>query len=88
MSSLLKASSSFLPSDIAESTTEHLKRRAPVWKHSRRPNENENPSLLYCIHCKLDATPPPYGTDLAGNLAKHIRARHKSITIEKALSKN
>lgn len=88
MSSLLEVDSSFPLSDTVDSTTDHSKRRAPVWKHSRRPNQNENSALLYCIHCELDATPPPYGTDLAGNLTKHIKRHHKGITLEKAPSKN
>jgi hypothetical protein len=40
------------------------------------------------MYCELGATPPPYGTDLAGNLTKHIKRHHKEITLEKALSKN
>jgi hypothetical protein len=88
MSSLLEVDSSFPLLDTADLTTDHSKRRASVWKHSRRPNQNENTTLLYCIHYELGATPPPYGTDLAGNLTKYIKRHHKEITLEKALSKN
>jgi hypothetical protein len=88
MSSLLEVDSSFPPLDIADSTTAHSKRRALVWKHSRRLNQNENLTLLYCMHCELDAMPPPYSTNLARNLTKHIKRHHKGITLEKALSKN
>jgi hypothetical protein len=88
MSSLLEVDSSFPLSDIVDSTMDHSKRRAPIWKYSRRPNQNENTTLLYCMHCELGVTPLPYGTNLARNLTKHIKRHHKEITLEKAPSKN
>jgi hypothetical protein len=88
MSSLLKVDPSFPLLDIVDLTTAYSKRRALIWKHSRCLNQNENLTLLYCIYCELDAMPPLYGTDLAGNLIKHIKRYYKGITLEKALSKN
>jgi hypothetical protein len=90
ISSLLKPDFSLTPSEIIESTSAnlHSKKTTPIWKHSRRPKENENQTLLYYFHCKLDSETPPYGTSLAGNLTKHIKKRHPTITIEKILNKN
>jgi hypothetical protein len=63
MSSLLEIDSSITPSDSASiSTALHSKKTAPVWAYSRAPIGDEDPVLLYCIHCKLDSVPPPYGT--------------------------
>jgi hypothetical protein len=88
MSSLLEVDSSFPLSDTVDSIKDHSKRRAPVWKHSRRPNQNENSALLYCIYYELDTTPLLYGIDLARNLTKHIKRHYKGITLKKAPSKN
>ena len=90
MSSLLELDFSLTPSETAESTSAslHSKKTAPIWKHSRRPREDENQALLYCSYCKLDLETPLYSTGLAGNLAKHIKRKHPTVTIEKTLSKN
>ena len=42
MSSLLEPDFSLTPSEIEESSIDHSKRFAPVWKHTRRPNPNED----------------------------------------------
>jgi hypothetical protein len=88
MSSLLEPDFSLTLSETAESSTDHSKKYSLVWKHTCRPNPNENPALLYCIHCKLDSTPLPYGTHAAENMSKHIKRHHKEVVLEKALSKN
>jgi hypothetical protein len=90
MSSLLEPDFSLAPSETVEliSANLHSKKIAPIWKHSRRPRKDENQTFLYCFHCKLDSETPPYGTSLAGNLTKHIKRKHPTITIEKTLSKN
>jgi hypothetical protein len=90
MSSTLELDLSFAPSALAESTTTsqgHSKKRSPVWAYCRNPTKNENQDLLYCSHCLLDLTLPPYGTNSSENMKTHLR-RHHQITIEKALSKN
>ena len=85
MSSLLELDSSLAPSDsVSTSTALHTKKKAPVWKHSCALRENEDQTLLYCIHCKLDSDPLPYSIGLAGNLMKHIKRWHPLIIIEKA----
>jgi hypothetical protein len=89
MSSLFEVDSSLAPSDSASTSTAlHSKKTALVWAHSRAPIGDEDPVLFYCIHCKLDSVPPPYGTGLAGNLTKHIKRHHKSVVLPKTQSKN
>jgi hypothetical protein len=89
MSFLFEVDSSLAPSDSASTSTAlHSKKTALVWAHSRALIRDEDPVLLYCIHCKLDSVPPPYGTGLAGNLTKHIKRHHKSVVLPKTQSKN
>ena len=88
MSSLLELDFSLTPSETVDSTIDHSKKIALVWKHTRRPNQNENQALLYCIHCKLDSILLLYSTNLARNITKYIKRHYKEITLDKALSKN
>jgi hypothetical protein len=88
MSSLLEPDFSLTPSETAESSIDHSKRFAPVWKHTRRPNPDEDQALLYCKYCQLDSIPPPYGSMSSGNMTKHIKRHHKEVSLEKSLSKN
>ena len=88
MSSLLELDFSLTPSKTADSTIDHSKKIALVWKHTCRLNQNENQALLYCIYCKLDSILPLYSTNLARNMTKYIKRHHKEITLDKALSKN
>ena len=88
MSSLLEPDFSLIPSEIVDSTIDHSKKTALVWKYTCRLNQNENQALLYCIYCKLDSIPLLYSTNLARNITKYIKRHHKEITLDKALSKN
>ena len=89
MSSLLEVDSSLTLSDSASTSTAlHSKKTAPVQAHSRALIEDKDPALFYCIHCKLDSVPLPYGTGLARNLTKHIKRHHKSVILPKTQSKN
>jgi hypothetical protein len=84
MSSLFEVDSSLVPSDLASTSTAlHSKKTALVWAHSRALIRDEDPVFLYCIYCKLDSVPSPYGTGLAGNLTKHIKRHHKSVVFPK-----
>jgi len=94
MSSLLEPDFSLASSEATESThglgNLHNRKRDAIWKHSRRPRENEDQLKLYCSHCTPDSQPPdgPYGTVLAGNLKKHMSKWYPNIDIEKTLSQN
>jgi hypothetical protein len=90
MSFALELDLSFAPSALVESimtSQGHSKKRSPIWAYCRNLIENENQDLLYCSHCLLDLTPPPYGMNLLENMRTYLK-RHHQITIEKALSKN
>ena len=89
MSSLIKLDLSFTASASVESTmtTQSTKWRSNVWAHCRHLTTDENQDLLYCSHCLVSSTPPPYGTSVSQNIKKHLKGRHK-ITVERALSKN
>jgi hypothetical protein len=89
MSSLHELDSSSLASALVDLELEapySRKLRAPVWKHTRDPTEEENQAHFYCIHCNKE-TRKPYHTALSENMKKHIQGYHK-IPVEMAISKN
>jgi hypothetical protein len=88
MSSLLEPDFFLTASETAESSIDHSKKFAPIWKHIRRPNPDEDQALFYCKYCQLDSIPSPYGSISSGNMIKHIKRYYKEIFLEKSLSKN
>src|SRR5271155_2913920 len=93
MSSFLQDAGSCTPSVIAESaaasrTSAHNKgkKTSPVWAHTREPLEHEDQKLLYCSYCELNDK--PHGAKTASSMTKHICSMHKTVIIEKGLSKN
>jgi len=87
MSSLLKLDLSFTASALVATLSLGTKWRSNVWAHCRHLTTDENQDLLYCSHCPVGSTPPPYGTSVSQNMKKHLKGCHE-ITVERALSKN
>src|SRR2546430_14474721 len=87
MSSLLELDLSFTASALVATLSLGTKWRSNVWAHCRQLTIDENQDLLYCSHCLVGSTPPPYSTSVSQNMKKHLKGRHK-ITVERALSKN
>ena len=90
---LQDADSSRTPSVTVESaaasrTSAHNKgkKTSTIWAHTREPLEYEDQELLYCSYCELDNK--PHGAKSASSMTKHIRSIHKTVQIEKVLSKN
>jgi hypothetical protein len=94
MSSFLQdADSSYTPSVTADSVAaSHTsmrtkgKKTSAVWAHTREPLEHEDEKLLYCTYCDIDDK--PHGANNASSMTKHIRSQHKTVIIEKGMSKN
>ena len=94
MSSFLQeAVSSYTPSVTTESVAASRtsaqnkgKKTSAIWAHTREPLEHEDQELFYCSYCKLDDK--PHGAKTASSMTKHIRSMHKTVIIEKGLSKN
>ena len=94
MSSFLQeAVSSYTPSVTTESVAASRtsaqnkgKKTFAIWAHTHEPLEHKDQELFYCSYCKLDNK--PHGAKTASSMTKHIRSMHKTVIIEKGLSKN
>ena len=95
MSSFLNTASSIALSDVPESSSAPCtkkkgknKKTASVWAHTRQPLEDEDATLLYCVHCPLgDPENLPVGAATSSAMNQHIRRHHPTIIIETPLSK-
>jgi hypothetical protein len=89
MSSSHKLDSSFIASALVElessTASQSRKWKAAVWKHYRKPTEEENQAYLYCSYY-TDLTRSPYSTSISENIKKHIKSIYK-LTIGSILSK-
>ena len=90
MSSLYKLDSSFIASASvgleSSITSQSRKWKAAVWKHYRKPTEEENQAYLYYSYY-TNSTRLLYSTSISENIKKYIKSIYK-LTIRSILNKN